>query len=169
MLLLDLECFRGDILKYKKIINIILIIIWLFVIFSFSAEDAKKSRNTSDQVIIKTAEVIKGDELTPKEKDILINKYLVLVRKSAHFFLYFVLGILTFHIAKMIFGLNPSTIIYPIIFCFIYACSDEIHQLFINGRTARIFDVFIDTSGATLSILILFTLSYIINRKKRIS
>lgn len=155
-------------MKIKNYINIALIIIWLFVIFSFSAQDSKKSRNTSDQVIIKTAETIKREELTEKEKTLLIDKYLVIVRKSAHFFLYFVLGILTFLLARRICGNTPATIIYSIIFCFIYACSDEIHQLFINGRTARFFDVFVDTCGATLSTTILFTVNKIKKRFKKV-
>ena len=45
----------------KNYINIVLILIWLFVIFSFSAEDSKKSTETSDQVIVKTAETIKKE------------------------------------------------------------------------------------------------------------
>ena len=156
------------IMKIKNCINIALIIIWLFVIFSFSAQDSKKSRNTSDQVIIKTAETIKREELTENEKKLLIDKYLVTVRKSAHFFLYFILGILSFLLAKRICGNTPAAFIYTIIFCFIYACSDEIHQLFINGRTARFFDICVDTCGATLSTTILFTVNKIKNRFKKV-
>lgn len=135
----------------KTILNLIVIIIWLFIIFCFSAEDAEKSQHTSDQVIIKTVETIKQEKLPEEEKKILVNKYIVIVRKSAHFFLYFILGILLFLFWKKIYGITPKTIIYTMIFCFIYACSDEIHQLFINGRTARIFDIFVDSSGALLA------------------
>ncbi len=155
-------------MKIKNFLNIVLIIIWLFVIFSFSAQDSKKSRNTSDQVIIKTAEAIKKEELTEKEKNILIDKYLVVVRKSAHFVLYFILGILMYILMNRIYGNTPAAIIYTIIFCFIYACSDEIHQLFINGRTARFFDVCVDTCGATLSTIILFTVNKVKNRFKKV-
>lgn len=155
-------------MKIKQIIKIALIIIWLFVIFSFSAQDSKKSSNTSDQVIIKTAETIKREKLTEKEKEKLIDKYVFVVRKSAHFFLYFVLGILVFILAKDILGLTPASIIYTVIFCLIYACSDEIHQLFINGRAARLFDVFIDTCGSALSTFIIFTLNILKNRFKSI-
>lgn len=135
----------------KTILNLIVIVIWLFIIFCFSAEDAEKSQHTSDQVIIKTVETIKQEKLPEEEKKILVNKYMVIVRKSAHFFLYFILGILLFLFWKKIYGITPKTIIYTMIFCFIYACSDEIHQLFINGRTARIFDIFVDSSGALLA------------------
>lgn len=145
----------------KNYINIVLILIWLFVIFSFSAEDSKKSTKTSDQVIVKTAETIKKEELTPKEKETLIEKYIVPVRKSAHFFLYFVLGILVYLLAKRVCGLTPASIIFTMIFCIIYACSDEIHQLFVPGRTARLFDVFIDSCGAFLSTSIIYIVAKI--------
>ncbi len=153
-------------MKKRFYIKLALVIIWMFVIFSFSAQDAEKSLNTSDQVIIKTAETIKREELTPKEKDTIINKYIVLVRKSAHFFLYFVLGILAFFTIKEFCEISPALIIYAMIFCFIYACSDELHQLFINGRTARFFDVFVDSCGALLSTTILFIVHKLL--KKRI-
>ena len=47
---------------------------------------------------------------------------------------------------------------YSILFCFIYACSDEIHQLFLDGRTAKVLDVCIDTCGSSLAIISLFYL-----------
>ncbi len=143
-------------MKRKNYINIALILIWLFVIFSFSAEDAKESTASSDQVIVKTAETIKREELTPKEKETIIEKYIVPVRKSAHFFLYFVLGILVYFLFKDICGLTPTSIIFTMIFCIVYACSDEIHQLFVDGRTARIFDVLVDSCGAFLSTMIIY-------------
>jgi len=151
----------------KYILKLLIIIIWLFIIFSFSAENAEKSQNTSDQVIVKTVETVRQEKLTPEEKDIVINKYIVIVRKSAHFFLYFILGILFFFLAKDIWGLTPKAFIFTIIFCFIYAITDEIHQLFIAGRTARIFDVFVDTCGATLSTTITTLICLLINKLKK--
>jgi VanZ family protein len=43
----------------------------------------------------------------------------------------------------------------------LYACTDEIHQIFIPGRTARIKDIFIDTAGGSAGLL----LGYFINKK----
>lgn len=36
----------------------------------------------------------------------------------------------------------------------LYACTDEFHQLFVPGRTGQIFDVFVDTLGATFGCLL---------------
>ena len=57
-----------------------------------------------------------------------------------------------------------KAIIIAFLGTFLYACSDEFHQLFIPDRTGRLLDVFIDMIGASLGILIL---SLIKNHKKQ--
>lgn len=155
-------------MKIKKIILIVFIIIWLLVIFCFSAQNSNKSLNTSDQLIIKTAEFIKHRDLTPEEKETIVQKYVLIVRKSAHFCSYFILGILAFLIAKETFGFNKKTIIISVIFCMLYACTDEFHQYFVSGRSASIIDVMIDTCGSLLSTSILFIIQKYINKRKGI-
>lgn len=67
-------------------------------------------------------------------------------------FLYFVLGILLFMFLR--FKTNhPRTI--AIIGCYIYACSDEIHQLFVDGRGALLSDTFIDLAGGIAGIMVI--------------
>ena len=51
-------------------------------------------------------------------------------------------------------------VIYSILFGAGYAVTDELHQFFVSGRSARIFDVGIDTLGVATGILI-----YLIIRK----
>ena len=48
--------------------------------------------------------------------------------------------------------------------CYGYACFDEFHQLFVNGRTGQFSDCLIDTSGAILGIL-LFKVILIIKKQ----
>ena len=43
-------------------------------------------------------------------------------------------------------------LLISIFLAFLYACSDEIHQLFIVGRTGRVLDVIIDTLGASTGV-----------------
>lgn len=135
-------------MKIKKIISTCLLIIWMIIIFIFSNQNAVKSETTSDKVsteIINTVITVTKQEITEKEKKNLIEDYRFLIRKTAHFTLYVVLGILAY-ITFSSYGIKKITL-STIIFCFIYACSDEFHQLFSNGRTAQILDVFIDTLG----------------------
>lgn len=136
----------------KKFIKLLLLITWMFIIFCFSAQDSNESKNTSNQVIIKTVEFIKQEQLSEPEKENIIEKFILPVRKSAHFFSYFILGILITMLLKDYYNITITTFIYALIFCFIYACTDEIHQLFVPGRAGQFLDVLIDTTGAIISI-----------------
>ena len=51
-------------------------------------------------------------------------------------------------------------------FTVLYAISDEIHQLFIDGRTARFTDVLIDAAGALGGILLVLLIYTLIKHKK---
>lgn len=152
-------------MKKRQYFKLYFIILWMFIIFNFSAQNSDKSLNTSNEIIINTAEIIQQEKLTETEKTNIIEKYLVIVRKSAHFFIYFILGILVVTFLKDFYGLSPTTLIFTIIFCFIYACSDEIHQLFINGRSCQFTDVLIDTSGSFLSSSITLLILSLSNKK----
>ena len=150
--------------KFKLIINIILLILWMGVIFNFSNDNGEKSSSKSERFLIKIAEIVKHKELTKEEKEEVLNKYSLPIRKCAHMFVYFVLGIISYLLLHQFYGLQPITIIYTLIFCFIYACTDEIHQLFINGRSGQFLDVLIDTCGTLIS-LIIPTIKTIKNKK----
>ena len=56
------------------------------------------------------------------------------------------------------FPLNP--IQYPltmsILFSFLYACTDELHQIFVPGRSAQFRDILIDTLGASFGATITY-------------
>ena len=58
-------------------------------------------------------------------------------------------------------------IIIPIVVAFVYACSDEFHQLFIDGRSSEFTDVLIDTCGAILGVLIINLIFKIIKKKNK--
>lgn len=146
-----------------KIIIRVILILWLIIIFMFSNQASDKSNTTSDHVtetITSTITTItkEGKITKEKQKEININTR-VIVRKTAHFLAFLILGIITFMVLK---DINKLTIKYLILisisFCFIYACSDEIHQLFISGRTAQVLDILIDTIGASFGVLIMYLL-----------
>lgn len=46
--------------------------------------------------------------------------------------------------------------LFSIMSTFLYACSDEIHQLFINGRAGQVTDVCIDTLAAFIALSIIY-------------
>ena len=127
----------------KKYINLILLLIWLIFIFVMSHFDADTSSSQSGSIVEVIANIfnIKNIEILS-----------LIIRKLAHITEYFILGILTINCLKDY--KIKKIYISSILFCIIYACSDEFHQLFISGRSGTIIDVLIDSIGIILGIFI---------------
>ena len=134
-------------------IFLILAIIWMIVIFILSNSPSDKSSKLSGKVmnltIVKVARLFK----TNKSSKAIMTKYSTLVRKTAHFVEYFLLGVIVSIILVLLKVKEP---IIAIFICFLYAVTDEIHQLFVEGRTCRLLDVIIDTLGASLGTFIVY-------------
>lgn len=154
-------------MKNKRITFTLLVILCLGIIFWFSHQNGKLSESLSDGFTIKIMDLyakVRHKEYSNEEKEVLVKSLRTFIRKSAHFIIYLLLGFFSF------LTLSSYGIKYPmfcsILFCFFYACSDEVHQLFVNARSGRIFDVFIDTCGACLGNgIVLFLKKYIMKRK----
>lgn len=135
----------------KKIIYTFLLITWMGIIFLFSNQDSVSSLNTSDKVtanLIDTVASVSNKEISNNTKNTLIVNSRFLIRKCAHFSIYFILGLLCYLTLKSYGIKNPF--IYIILFCFVYSISDEVHQIFTSGRTFKLLDIGIDTSASIL-------------------
>lgn len=142
----------------KKIIKMILLVICIVSIFLFSSDSAEESSKKSNTIIYKVGEALVGRKLTPIEKEKAVDEFVFIVRKGAHFSIYLVLGVIVISLLKEYRLINRKLIIYSMIFCILYAISDEVHQYFVPGRSCEIRDILIDTSGSLVGIsLYLFT------------
>ena len=129
----------------KKItIKIILVIIWMIVIFCFSNQEATDSSKLSDGFIKNTISRVIHDD-----SESAIKKFVKPVRKSAHFCVYLILGLLVMNC----FNINKKYILYSVIICMLYSISDEVHQIFVPGRSCELLDIFIDTCGSFIGII----------------
>lgn len=128
----------------SSIIKISLVIIWMIVIFFFSNQKAVESSKLSDGLIKRTISIIIDDDSNET-----VKKFVKPVRKTAHFCIYLILGLLVLNC----FSLNRKNIIYAIIICLLYSISDEVHQMYIDGRSSELMDVYIDTLGASIGVL----------------
>ena len=146
-----------------KVVKICFLVLWMALIFSFSnqkdVDSSKISDSFIDRTVVKIYKIF-NENITKEKENEIIEKYTYPIRKFAHYTLYFILGILSFLVVKD-YSINKKLIIYSLLICFLYACSDEFHQLFIIGRSARVLDVIIDTFGSFCSISIF----YIFNKK----
>ena len=142
------------IIMLRKIIKLLLILIWMVVIFLFSNDSGEASKKKSDHVIMDIYQVFNDTELTEKEKEQLIETVVYPTRKIAHFSEYFLLGLLVLSFLSEFGIVTRKSILIAIIICCLYAVSDEFHQMFSDGRTPKVFDVAIDTLGATTGIFL---------------
>lgn len=148
--------YTKELLKYKDKVLIILAIIWMGVIFMFSAQVSDESKSSSNKVtsaVVNTVISIKKENISEEKRQKIIEDKTFIVRKSAHFTEYFILGLILILYLQTKEKLATKYIILAIIFCALYATSDEIHQLFVDGRSCKIMDILIDTCGSSLAIL----------------
>lgn len=152
-------------MNIKKIILLILVLIWMGIIYNFSSNDTNNSNNKSINVISsvseKTIDITNSAHITnldskSKAKELSQNLNLPL-RKVAHGSVYFILCILLILLFKE-YKINRCYVL-SVIVCFLYACSDEFHQLFVYGRTSSIIDILIDTLGSIIALGIYIILS----------
>lgn len=150
-------------MNIKKIIFIILIILWMAIVFKFSSQKSDKSSNTSGkitEIIVKIFPSAK--EMNDEQKLRLIETWDPIIRKLAHFSLYTLGGIFIMGFASTYDIKTKFKIIYSLIFGILYASSDEFHQLFVEGRSCEFRDVCIDSAGILLGIMIVLLISKII-------
>ena len=127
----------------RKIFSLAMTLLWMCLIFSFSAKSAVQSG--ADSMFI-TDYIIGFFADNPPQY--LLDIIETIIRKLAHFTEYAVLGLLVCYCMSS-FGANVKDLAYSILICFLYAVSDEIHQYFVPGRACRLYDMLIDTAGAT--------------------
>ena len=143
--------------KNKKLFHSILVIIWMLVIFNFSSQNGYKSTKTSDVVtsmVVNVTTSVTNKDIPREEVKKKVEDSTFLVRKTAHFTEYLILGILVLQLLSDYTKINKRMLIVSLIICYLYAVSDEVHQIFISGRTAKVLDTFIDGAGSLVGITI---------------
>src|SRR5690625_1594783 len=161
-------------LKYSiKHISINQILAWIPVllimgtIFYLSHQPASDSSKLSGSVTELIAQMITAIPILQIDMD----KFHFFIRKSAHFLAYLTLGFFVMNAVqisfrKAIFKLIRYRISFALLVCILYAISDEVHQLFIPGRSGEVGDVLIDSAGDFVGIGIYhFVIRKIKNRK----
>ena len=143
----------------KRAAGFIPAVLWMGMIYWFSAQPADISTEESFGLAVQLVEIYAGfsgmEEPKQLQWSLMIEPVL---RKAAHMSEYALLACLVY------FGIRGFTSSYrraaliSLIICMLYACTDEWHQTFVYGRSGRIRDVLIDTSGAVTALLIILLL-----------
>ena len=152
--------------KIFKWVFWILTILIMVAIFLFSHQEAVKSQNTSESFTKKVISISKSfKELPEIKQNMVVENVQFSVRKLAHFSVYTFLGISLLSAMQLTFK-KRFLWLYSFVICALYAISDEIHQLFIAGRSCRIGDMFIDSMGALSGILIVLIITLLYKYQK---
>lgn len=152
------------ILKFSKSktvrhISFVFLILWMCIIFFLSSETAADSDDTSDGVIevLLSSVYPEFDTLDIADKQYVVESFSAPIRKAAHFGEFLVLGALSFAYFVTFTSLSQKThLLFPAVLGFLYAISDEVHQLFVPGRACRILDIYIDSCGVLAGVIFLF-------------
>jgi VanZ family protein len=132
--------------NYLKYLSFVVLLSWLYFIFSFSSEQATVSSSHSNAIV----EFLSGKSVHSE------SVWTHYIRKSAHFVMYFVLGAIVMLNIKLNARLSTKLAILAWFFCFMYAISDEFHQLYVVGRSGQLKDVAIDSLAAAISIIVTY-------------
>lgn len=144
----------------------------LLFIFSNSAEPADASNNASEGA----ARILLGifmpefKHMSEAQQAREIASHQHLIRKLAHMAEYALLAalvtLLILQFANMD-GLLLRVMVLAVVLCMLYAVTDEVHQLFVAGRTASPLDVLIDTGGAAIGSLAASALHLLVKKLTR--
>lgn len=134
--------------KYKQIIYLVLTLIWMLSVFLFSNQNGEESQSTSSSITKIIIEIItKNQNIEEAEKLELIQSTDYYIRKLAHYSIYTLGGVLIYNYINTLETTRKKAILISILIGITYAISDELHQHFTAGRSAKIFDVIIDSFG----------------------
>ncbi len=121
------------------VISLVLLISLMWLIFHLSSQTAEESSKTSGSFIAIIYDYL-GIFLSQGQ-----------IRTLAHFCEFALLGFLTNNaIFSKTFKTKP---VISIIAAWCYAWSDEIHQIFVEGRTFQLIDLAVDLAGISLGVL----------------
>ena len=155
------------------IILTVAVLINMAIIYFFSEESMEDSGNRSTGIVEKIMYLLHPDYDSLKwsmRMEIMASTHR-LVRKLAHFAEFGLLGFLSAWLVAYV-NRRKKWIrawlewLIPVVFCLLYAISDEVHQIFSNrGASAK--DVVIDFAGAVTGILLLRAILGIVRAAKR--
>lgn len=136
------RCYTGTM---KLWISYALVVGWMAVIFVLSSEGHDASSGRSDAIV---------QALQAMGVSWQVDLLTFLTRKAAHTVAYLMLGVLAFNVVRQYRLSGRMTVAVSVLVVALYAMSDEIHQLFVPGRSGEVRDVLIDSAAGLLGVFL---------------
>lgn len=155
-------------MNIKKLIFRLLVVSMMFMILSFSSDTATVSKSKSMMIVEKIKPIVKviADEL--EVKPISTSRLDHYVRKAAHMFNYFVLTIVCFLAFRAVIPKFWVSVFLTWLLATCFSMIDEYYQTFIPGRGGQVRDVFIDSIGIIIALVIICIIRSIRNKYRSI-
>ena len=145
----------------KRFLYLIPVVIWMIFIFYMSGKTGQESSGQSGKISLFITDLLEKVRQDPAQEMQNLQDILELViRKAAHMTEYAILFLLSY-LAMVKISMSQSRFYnrsIAVLISLLYACSDEMHQLLVPGRSGRMIDVGIDMAGV-LIVLICMILS----------
>lgn len=142
---------------FLKPLSFIPALLIMYMIYSFSAQNATESSQLSYKVsynIVKAADRLFDANLEEWQIEEYAVRYHNVTRKIAHMGEYFLLAVAV-AFPLYVYGLHGILLMLLVGFiCVGFACGDEYHQSYVAGRAASIKDVAIDSFGVFWGIIL---------------
>ena len=148
-------------LRLKNFLKTLPAILWMAMIFQFSHQPGGGSGALSRLIMGYLAEIGINFQAWFGDHAVWV------LRKCAHFTEYCLL----FFLLLLAFTIRwewKTSRWWALLGTFLYACSDEFHQLFIPGRVGDAFDVLIDTSGGIFGLLVISLMGWMRSKRKSV-
>lgn len=155
----------SNAIRIRKLFSHLLLVVWMLVIFCFSAQPGEDSADLSGKVSHIFMQVwnwifgLGWDEVKVLEMTAIWDYP---IRKLVHMTEFGILSMLVFLVIQYYEQIDAGRKQYMCawIGSVMYAASDEFHQLFVPDRSGNLFDVGVDACGVTIAL----TLIYMIRR-----
>lgn len=150
----------------KKWVSLGITVVLLVVIFVLSSQPGTQSGALSQQVAQQMQNSGTAEVLIPSwfSTNVYAN-----VRKWAHVYIYLLLGVsmaATVHCWKIGRTLFRQGL-WAVVFCTLYAITDELHQYLVPGRAMLATDVGVDALGFVPGIVLALGIVYVVSRRRR--
>lgn len=138
-------------MQKRKLIYPILLAALMGMIFFFSSQPSQESDETSGHFTTLAAHLFISnlDEFDPEIQAKIIDGFSFIVRKTAHFCEYALMGCLWYLWLRD----KKGAPLWALLASSAFSCTDEFHQSFVPGRSCELRDVLVDSSGALAGIL----------------
>lgn len=153
----------------RRLLSLLPAFLMMILIFFFSSQPAEDSSHLSISFSLTLIRFfVHFLRLSVSETNLLLfaDSIHAFIRKAAHSTEYACLSLLVFFPFYIYKKIQTKSYLFVILFCFFYACTDELHQLFVPGRACRFLDICIDTFGAILAMSCIFLINNILNKRK---